>query len=116
MKRIVIRILLAIVVPCFYVSVYGADTAKKENTTNLISKEHSFKPQQYSSQSDMAFISVWGSKPSSKKLQGFQRAVLFNARGEVVKKVDMRSDSVYSLDRMIQENKTKGPLFIRMYR
>lgn len=61
-------------------------------------------------------MSVWGSKPDTKKLQGFQRAVLFNARGEVIKKVDIRADSIYSLDKMIQENKGKGPLFIKMYR
>jgi hypothetical protein len=65
---------------------------------------------------DIAFISVWGSRPKSEMLQGFQRAVLFNARGEVVKKLDMGRDSIFSLDRMIQENRTKGPLFIRMYR
>lgn len=75
-----------------------------------------FKPQPYSSNRDMAFISVWGSRPDAKKLQGFQRAVLFNARGEVVTRVDMRSDSIYSLDKMIQENKSKGPLVVKMYR
>lgn len=75
-----------------------------------------FKAQPYSSNRDMAFVSVWGSRPDAKKLQGFQRAVLFNARGELVTKIDMRSDSIYSLDKMIQENKSKGPLVIKMYR
>jgi hypothetical protein len=82
-----------------------------------LSQEHqSFKPQPYSRNLDMAFVSVWGSRPDSKKLQGFQRAVLFTAKGEMVKQVDMRNDSIYSLDRMIQENKNKGPLIIKMYK
>ncbi|HEX3019468.1 MAG TPA: hypothetical protein VHP36_04170 [Chitinispirillaceae bacterium] len=75
-----------------------------------------FRPQPYSSNRDMAFVSVFGSRPDAKKLQGFQRAVLFNARGELVTRVDMRNDSIYSLDRMIQENKSKGPLVVKMYR
>jgi hypothetical protein len=70
----------------------------------------------FSIKDDMAFVSVWGNRPDAEKLQGFQRAVLFNARGEVVKRLDLGRDSIYSLDRMIQENRTKGPLFIRMYR
>ena len=65
---------------------------------------------------DIAFISVWGSRPEAKRLQGFERAVLFNARGEVVQKLSFGRDSIYSLDKMIQENRSKGPLFIRMYR
>lgn len=65
---------------------------------------------------DMAFISIYGSRPDAKQLQGFQRAVLFNARGEIVQKLDMKNDSIYSLDKMIQENKSKGPLIIKMYR
>lgn len=116
MKKTLCRILLLIIVPCFYMSVYGADLKSNGNCATEMSKDNIFKPQPYSSQSDMAFVSVWGSKPDSKKLQGFQRAVLYNARGEVVRKVDMRTDSIYSLDKMIQENKSKGPLFIRMYR
>ena len=62
------------------------------------------------------FVSVWGSRPAAEKLKGFEHAVLYNARGEVVRKIIIGRDSVYSLDRMIQENKSRGPLFIRMYR
>ena len=65
---------------------------------------------------DMAFISVWGHRPDARQLQGFQRAVLYNARGEVVQRLDLGRDSIYSLDRMIHDHRTKGPLFIRMYR
>lgn len=70
----------------------------------------------FSLKDDIAFVSVWGNRPDAKKLQGFQRAVLYNARGEVVKRMDLGRDSIYSLDKMIHENRTKGPLFIRMYR
>ena len=70
----------------------------------------------FSINDDIAFVSVWGNRPETKHLQGFQRAVLFNARGEVVKRLDLGRDSIYSLDKMIRENRTRGPLFIRMYR
>lgn len=72
--------------------------------------------ERFSIKDDIAFVSVWGNRPDAKKLQGFQRAVLYNARGEVVKRLDLGKDSIYSLDRMIQANRTKGPLFVRMYR
>jgi hypothetical protein len=65
---------------------------------------------------DIAFVSVWGSRPNAEYLRGFQHAVLYNARGEVVHKIDIGKDSIYSLDKMIQQNRTRGPLFIRMYR
>jgi len=65
---------------------------------------------------DIAFMSVWGSRPKANNLQGFKRAVLYNARGEVVQQIEIGRDSVYSLDKMIQGNKSRGPLFIRMYR
>lgn len=95
---------------------YGDDHSQKNITRKNNSEKTVFKPQPYSSNRDMAFVSIWGSRPDAKKLQGFQRAVLFNAKGEIVTKVDMRSDSIYSLDKMIQENKTKGPLVVKMYR
>jgi hypothetical protein len=94
-------------------SIYASE---KEDNLNHTSKKSGLVPQKYSTKQDMAFISVWGSRPDSKALQGFQRAVLYNAQGVVIKKVDISSDSIYSLDKMIQENKSKGPLFIRMYR
>ncbi len=98
----------------------GAFNASGSENKNSVKKapaqKVAFKPQPYSSNRDMAFVSIWGSRPDVKKLQGFQKAVLFNARGEVVTKIDMRSDSIYSLDKMIQENKTKGPLVVKMYR
>jgi hypothetical protein len=104
----------------FLMNLSGALNVSGTENDNLIKKaplqKGAFKPQPYSSNRDMAFISIWGSRPDAKKLQGFQRAVLFNARGEVVTKIDMRSDSIYSLDKMIQENKTKGPLVVKMYR
>lgn len=66
---------------------------------------------------DMAFVSVMGSRPNSGSLKGFQKAVLYNAQGAKVKEITFtKSDSIYSLDRMLQENKNKGPLFIKMYR
>jgi uncharacterized alpha/beta hydrolase family protein len=73
--------------------------------------------QNYSLKKDIAFISVMGSRPDAKSLKGFQKAVLFNARGAKVKEITFtKSDSIYSLDRMLQENLSKGPLVIRMYR
>ena len=75
-----------------------------------------FKPQPYSPKRDMAFVSVMGSRPKG-DLKGYQKAVLYNAKGAIIQEVDIsRSDSVYSLDKMINENRTRGPLFIRMIR
>jgi hypothetical protein len=96
------------------VSVYGESGVQKKNLSPK--KQTSLRTESYSIKNDIAFVSVWGSRPEAKELQGFQRAVLYNARGEVVQKIDMGRDSIYSLDKMIQENKTRGPLFIRMYR
>jgi len=114
MKKIIRCSAILFIVPLFFIfAVYGAE---KNDGARKIPAQKTAKVQNYSIQNDIAFVSVWGSRPDAKKLQGFQRAVLFNARGEVVKKVDIGRDSIYSLDRMIQENKTRGPLFIRMYR
>ncbi|MFW6244543.1 MAG: hypothetical protein ACOC36_01520 [Fibrobacterota bacterium] len=75
-----------------------------------------FKPQPYSPNRDMAFVSVMGSRPRE-SFRGYQKAILYNAKGRVIKEVDIsRSDSIYCLDRMIQENRNKGPLFIKIFR
>ena len=96
------------------ISVYG-ESGSYHNDRSL-KNGASLRSEAYSIKNDIAFVSVMGSRPDAEKLQGFQRAVLFNARGEVVQKVDIGRDSIYSLDKMIQRNKTRGPLFIRMYR
>ena len=105
--------LTALVQACIVFSVFGSEAKSEKQETE---KSSAFHPEPYSANRDIAFISVMGSRPDTKKLQGFQRAILFNARGEVVQKVDISNDSIVSLDRMIQENKSRGPLFIRMYR
>ena len=108
---------LLLVVSCvpllFAFSLFASDKSATPSVSPLHSKSQR---ENFTLKDDMAFISVWGNRPDAKELQGFQRAVLFNARGEVVKRLDLGRDSIYSLDRMIQENRTKGPLFIRMYR
>lgn len=71
----------------------------------------------YALNKDIAFISVLGSRPDIGSLQGFQRAVLFNAQGVKVKEIYLvKSDSIYFLDKMLQETRGKGPLIIHMYR
>lgn len=108
--RVFINILfLSMVYVAVFTPVYAADLAK--------SAEIVPKTQSYSLKKDIAFISVMGSRPDDKSLKGFQRAVLFNARGAKVKEIAFsKSDSIYSLDRMLQENISKGPLIIRLYR
>ena len=93
-------------------SVFGDDQRPKNNHKV---KQSTFRSENYSLNRDFAFVSVWGSRPNEKKLQGFKHAILYNARGEIVQKIDIGRDSDYSLDKMIQENKSRGPLFIRMY-
>ncbi|NLW32731.1 MAG: hypothetical protein GXY77_14890 [Fibrobacter sp.] len=87
-----------------------------DNNKRNINKNTVLKAQPYSVNRDIAFISIMGSRPSSRQLQGFQWAVLYNAQGRMVQKVNMKNDSIYSLDKMIQENKTKGPLLIKMFK
>ncbi len=94
----------------------SADTTKDKNALASPVTTPAFKPQPYSPSRDMAFISVMGSRPKSSSLKGYQKAVLYNARGAVIQEVDISRDSVYSLDKMIQENRNRGPLFIRMVR
>ncbi|MBN1575075.1 MAG: hypothetical protein JW913_00880 [Chitinispirillaceae bacterium] len=107
------RLLVIFSVPLLlWFSAIGADQQQKYTQKG---KQSAFQVETYSINRDIAFVSVWGSRPDAKRLQGFEHAVLFNARGEVVQKIDMGRDSVYSLDKMIQENKSRGPLFIRMY-
>jgi len=93
----------------FSLSVYSAE--HKNLDTRRVSSS-----KVYSIQNDIAFVSVWGSRPAAESLKGFQFAVLYNARGEVVRKIEMGKDSIYSLDKMIQENRSRGPLMVRMYR
>jgi len=105
---VVVKMLLGMTVLTSFV--YGADrpqrtNAKSESTAHISAI-----------QNDIAFISVMGSRPHAERLKGFQYAVLYNARGEVVRKIEMSSDSIYSLDKMIQENRSRGPLVVRMYR
>lgn len=113
MKRVSVRIFLLVAFCFCFFSVYASEN---DDNQKIKSEKGVFTPQKYSSKKDMAFISVMGSRPDSKALQGFQRAVLYNAQGVLIKKVDISSDSIYSLDKMLQENKTRGPLFIRMIR
>lgn len=114
MKRMVRSLLVVFCSPVLVLfAAYGDDIAAKKSTHQT---RNVLRTEICSIKNDIAFVSVWGSRPDARKLQGFQHAVLFNARGEVVSKVDIGRDSIYSLDKMIQENKTRGPLFIRMYR
>jgi hypothetical protein len=99
---------------------FGADSqdtiavfGKNRSASN---KASGFKPQPYSHNQDMAFVSLMGSRPRG-DFSGYRKAVLYNAKGAVIQEIDIsRSDSIYSLDKMIQENRTKGPLIIRMIR
>lgn len=102
---------LAFLVPTAFAANGSSGTARENRI-----EPHMSRSPVYSIKQDIAFVSVWGSRPDEQKLRGFQRAVLFNARGEVVSKVAMGKDSVYSLDRIIQSNRARGPLYIRMYR
>lgn len=77
--------------------------------------KNTLKSDSYSLKNDIAFISVMGSRPDVKSLKGFQKAILFNAQGAKVKEITFNNDSIFSLDKMLQENKSKGPLLIRMY-
>ncbi len=105
-------------VTCGIMLIAGATlfASEKKNAAASPSLLHDSRHDRFSIRDDIAFVSVFGNRPNAQHLQGFQRAVLFNARGEVVKRLELGRDSIYSLDKMIQENKTKGPLFIRMYR
>jgi hypothetical protein len=96
-----------------FFAVYADDNSKIIDKNNKIIN----KTQSYNLNRDIAFVSVMGSRPDSKQLHGFQKAVLYNALGAKVKEITLsQRDSIFSLDKMIQENKGKGPLFIKMYR
>jgi hypothetical protein len=83
---------------------------------SVAGKAAGFKPQPYSHNQDMAFISLMGSRPRA-NFSGYRKAVLYNAKGAVIQEIDIsRSDSIYSLDKMIQEKRTKGPIIVRMIR
>ncbi len=96
-------------------SVHISAAERRDNATTK-RKTSALQTHKYSIKNDIAFISVWGARPEKEKLQGFRYAVLYTAKGEFVQKIDIGSDSVYSLDKMIQDNKSRGPLFIKMYR
>jgi hypothetical protein len=94
-----------------YAPAIAADASSGSTITSLS------KNQNKSYTKDIAFFSVMGSRPDVKSLRGFQKAVLYNAQGAKVKEITFnKSDSIYSLDKMLQENSARGPLFIRMYR
>jgi hypothetical protein len=108
-RKLIDILFLSLVLVVFLAPVYAADLAKSSKPASKI--------QNYTLNRDMAFVSVLGSRPDVKNLKGFQRAVLYNAQGAKVKEITFsKSDSVYSLDKMLQENVSKGPLIIRMYR
>jgi len=96
-----------------YSPAIASENAKTEGAAAAISS----KTERNLLDKDIAFFSVMGSRPDAKTLRGFQKAVLYNAQGAKVKEITFnKSDSIYSLDKMLQENSTRGPLFIRMYR
>ena len=100
---------ITLVLSAFFTPVHATDLVKYSKTAP--------KTQGFSLKKDIAFVSVMGSRPDVQSLKGFQRAVLFTAQGAKVKEITFsKSDSIYSLDRMLQENSNKGPLIIRMYR
>jgi hypothetical protein len=102
-------IFLSIMLVAIFTPIHAADLVKSAKIVP--------KTQCYSLKKDIAFISVMGSRPDAKSLAGFQKAVLFNAQGAKVKEITFsKSDSIYSLDKMLQENISKGPLIIHMYR
>ena len=114
MKKSIGWMFIAVLVQLvFSLPAYGSEPSE-QNKSN--SEKSTFHPRAYSRTNDIAFISIWGSHPDMSKFKGFQRAVLYNAMGKIVKKVDMGSDSIFSLDKMIEENRIKGPLFIKMFR
>ena len=98
--------------------VYAEETAAAQDTPDKIvsapGNQLAFKPQPYYPKKDMAFVSVMGSRPRA-DFSGYRKAVIYNVKGALLHEIDIsRSDSIYSLDKMIQENRNKGPLIIRM--
>jgi hypothetical protein len=102
---------VSVLVLVFLTTAQAGDQTKESRNARQITTSDN-----WSLQRDIAFTSVWGSRPDLKNLKGFERAVLYNARGEVVRRLSMRGDSIYSLDKMIQEHRSRGPLYIRMFR
>ena len=85
-----------------------------DKNRSVSGKTSNFKPQPYSHNQDMAFVSLMGSRPRG-DFSSYRKAVLYNAKGAVIQEIDIsRSDSIYNLDKMLQENRTKGPLIVRM--
>jgi len=110
-NRIVAGALLYMCFFCVHMTMVNADQCKATGAQSL---------KKVSGQSitrDIAFTSVMGSRPDAKSLRGFQKAILYNARGAKVKEITFnKNDSIYSLDKMLQENSSNGPLFIKMLR
>lgn len=104
-------LLMIIFLSVQYAPVFAAGSSSGSSVAALSKNKNN------SCKNDIAFFSVMGSRPDARALHGFQRAVLYNAQGAKVKEITFSSrDSIYSLDKMLQENSTRGPLFIRMYR
>ncbi len=110
-NRIIAGALLYVCFFCVHMTIVHADqnsSAGKKDVTKVSGQ---------SITRDIAFTSVMGSRPDVNSLRGFQKAILYNARGAKVKEITFnRNDSIYSLDKMLQENSAKGPLFIKMLR
>lgn len=110
-NRIIAGAFLYVCILCVHLTIVKADQC---NSTAAL------KVSKVSNQSitrDIAFTSVMGSRPDVKSLRGFQKAILYNARGAKLKEITFnKNDSIYSLDKMLQENSNSGPLFIKMLR
>jgi len=110
-NRIIAGALLYVCFFCVHLTIVHADQ------TSSAGKKEVTKVSGQSITRDIAFTSVMGSRPDVNSLRGFQKAILYNAKGAKVKEITFnRNDSIYSLDKMLQENSAKGPLFIRMLR
>jgi len=110
-NRIITSALLYMCFFCVHLTIVHADQ-NSSASTQKVSKVSS-----QSLTKDIAFTSVMGSRPDVKSLRGFQKAILYNARGAKVKEITFnKNDSIYSLDKMLQQNSTSGPLFIKMLR
>lgn len=110
-NRIIAGALLYVCFFCVHLTIVHADQYSSAGTQNAS------KVSNQSISRDIAFTSVMGSRPDVKSLRGFQKAILYNARGAKVKEITFnKNDSIYSLDKMLQENSTSGPLFIKMLR
>ncbi len=96
-------------------NVFSTDSLAPQKDASL--NGYTFEAKPYAPQRDIAFVSTMGRTPDIESMQGFQKAVLYNAKGAIIQEVNIsRADSVYSLDKMIKENSSRGPVIIRMVR